>query len=318
MPANLTPQYQEAERRYKAAKSPEEKLEALEEMIAVIPKHKGTEKLQADLKKKLSQVRAEKETRKGPARRESISVAREGARQLALVGSPNCGKSLLIRRLTRATPEVADYPFTTRLPTPGMMSFENVRFQLIDLPPVSAEHMETWQPPILRSADAILWVINLSDDNLLESIDEVTTVLRAHRIELEAARTLVVANQSDAPGAAEREAIAREVLGASFQVHAISALQSSDQDLESFKRAVYDFLNVIRVFTRAPGKKVDLTSPYVLDKGSTVWDVAGKVHRDLQDKLKYARIWTPGKPDGIMVPRDHVLGDSDVVELHTE
>src|SRR5437762_1488373 len=116
MPANLTPQYMDAERRFKEAQSVTDKIAALEEMMATIPKHKGTEKLQADLKKKMSAFRKESEQAKKGGRRESFVVEREGARQLALAGCPNSGKSQLLRALTHATPEVAEYPYTTRMP----------------------------------------------------------------------------------------------------------------------------------------------------------------------------------------------------------
>src|SRR5215470_14649965 len=126
MPANLTPQYIEAEKRFKQAQSVQERIDALEEMMATIPKHKGTEKLQADLKKKMSALRKETEHQKKSGRRDSFVVEHEGARQLAMVGAPNSGKSCLLRALTNATPEVAEYPYTTRIPIPGMLVFENV------------------------------------------------------------------------------------------------------------------------------------------------------------------------------------------------
>ncbi|PYR90628.1 MAG: GTP-binding protein HSR1, partial [Acidobacteria bacterium] len=159
MPANLTPQYIEAEKRFKHAGSVEEKIAALEEMMATIPKHKGTEKLQADLKKKMSALRKETEHQKKSGRRDSFLVEREGARQLAMVGAPNSGKSCLLRALTNACPEVAEYPYTTRIPIPGMLVYENVRLQLVDLPPISREYTEPWVPQIIRNADAVLWIV---------------------------------------------------------------------------------------------------------------------------------------------------------------
>jgi small GTP-binding protein len=318
MPANLTPQYMEAEQRFKRAATVSEKMAALEEMMAVIPKHKGTEKLQADLKKKMSALRKESDQKKsaGGRRDSTFVVEREGARQLALTGAPNVGKSRLIRALTHATPEVADYPYTTRAPIPGMMVFENVRLQLVDLPPISAEYTESWTAQIIRNADAVLWVVDLSDDDVLEKLDETRRLLADAKLDLAEKRTLIVGNKSDASGATERETLLKEYIGASFPIATISASVATQDELESFKRIVYDFLGVVRVYTKVPGKKPDFEDPYVVPRGSTVVDVAEKVHRDFVERLKYAKIWGTGKTDGIMVPRDFVIGEGDVLELH--
>jgi len=306
----------EAERRFKQAGSLEEKVAALEEMMATIPKHKGTEKLQADLKKKMSALRKETEQHKKTGRRESFVVEREGARQLVLVGAPNSGKSQLVRILTHATPEVADYPYTTRIPIPGMLQFENARFQLVDLPPISPEYTEAWVPQIIRNADAVLWVVDLSDDDILERLDETAGFLTKAHTDLDGMKVLVVGNKNDAPGAADRLSFVTETQGGRFPSTTISAATASPKEIEAFKRLVYDFLDVVRVYTKAPGKKPDYNDPYVVARGSTVLDVAEKVHREFAESLKYARIWGEGKADGIMVPRDFVIGEGDVLELH--
>jgi hypothetical protein len=317
MPANLTPQYLEAEKRFKQAQSISEKIAALEEMMATIPKHKGTEKLQAELKKKMSVLRKEAEHSRKSGRRDSFVVEREGARQLALAGAPNAGKSRLVRALTNATTEVADYPYTTRVPVPGMLLFENVRLQLVDLPPISPEYTEPWVPQIIRNADAVLWVADLSDDDVLEKLEETRTLLANAHADLEKMKVLMVGNKNDAEGAEERAAIVREVYQERFPMTTISAAMASVEEIEQFKRVVYDFLDVVRVYTKPPGKKPDFTDPYVVARGSTVLDVAEKVHRDFVENLKYARIWGEGKADGIMVPRDFVVSEGDVLELHT-
>ncbi len=317
MPANLTPQYMDAEKRFKHAQSVPEKIAALEEMMATIPKHKGTEKLQADLKKKMSALRKESEHSKKTGRRETFVVEREGARQLALVGAPNSGKSQLVRALTHATPDVADYPYTTRTPIPGMLIFENVRLQLVDLPPISPEYTEAWVAQVIRNADAVLWIVDLSDDDILDRLEETRTFLVNAHVSLEDMKVLVVGNKNDSEGAEEREAIVREVHQNRFPMTTISAVTASSDGLERFKKVVYDFLDVVRVYTKAPGKKPDFTDPYVVARGGTVLDVAEKVHRDFVKDLKYARIWGEGKVDGIMVPRDFVISEGDILELHT-
>src|SRR5205823_10276613 len=174
---NLTPQYMDAEKRFKQAHSVEDKIAALEEMMSTIPRHKGTEKLQAELKKRMSVLRKESEQSKKSGKRESWVVEREGARQIALVGAPNSGKSQLLRALSHATPEVADYPYTTRIPIPGMLIFDNVRLQLVDLPPISPEYTESWVAQVIRNADAVLWIIDLSDDDILDRLEETRTLL---------------------------------------------------------------------------------------------------------------------------------------------
>jgi len=317
MPANLTPQYMDAEKRFKQAQTVADKVAALEEMMATIPKHKGTEKLQAELKKKMSALRKEAEQSKKGGRRESYVVDREGARQIALVGAPNAGKSQLLRFLTHAAPEVADYPYTTRVPIPGMMVFENVKLQLVDLPPISTEYTESWVPQVIRNADAVLWVIDLSDDDLLSRVEETRAFLANAHADLAQMQVLIVGNKTDDRGAAERESILRDVIQNQFRMTTISAGTASTADAEQFKRVVYDFLNVVRVYTKAPGKKPNLSDPYVVSRGSTVLDVAAKVHNDFVENLKYARIWGEGKADGIMVPRDFVISEGDVLELHT-
>jgi ribosome-interacting GTPase 1 len=311
MPANLTPQYMEAERRFKEATTVQEKIAAVEEMMATIPRHKGTEKLQAELKKKMSVLRKESETqRKSGSRRDFFVVEREGARQLALVGAPNAGKSQLLRTVTNATPDVAEYPYTTRTPIPGMMIFENVRLQLVDLPPISHEYTENWVAQVIRNADAALWIVDLSDDDLLERLPETERWLADAKVDLQKMKVLIVGTKTDTPGATERAGIVREIYEKRFPFIPFS------MGADGFKKIVYDFLDIIRVYTKAPGKKPDFEDPYVIPRGSRVLDVAEKVHRDFVDNLKYARLWSEGKPEGIMVPRDFVINEGDVLELH--
>ena len=172
MPANLTPVYREAEARFKAAVTREEKIAALEEMLRVIPKHKGTEHLQADLRSRLSKLRQEPK-KKGVAKGLSHKIPKEGAGQVTLVGAPNSGKSSLVKTLTHAKPEVADYPLTTLKATPGMMPFEDVGFQLIDLPPICHEHVEPWVYDLIRASDLVWLVVSIrSPLQGLEIVDE--------------------------------------------------------------------------------------------------------------------------------------------------
>lgn len=324
MPANLTPEYLAAEERFRQATTPQEKLAALEEMLATIPKHKGTEKMQADIKRRISKLTKETQKKKGTAKHKPFYyVEKEGAGQIALVGPPNSGKSQLLARLTNATPEIADYPFTTCVPLPGMMPFENVKIQLVDLPPVAQEFSEPWLFGIIRNADAALLVVDASHNDVLtqtEALLDWLEELNIHLIPPTAAeqergkRALVAATKADLPGAEENAEILRELLGDRLPLLAVST--QTGLNLELLKHQLYTMLGVIRVYTKAPGKPVDRTAPFVLKRGSTVVDAARHVHQDFVHKLKYARIWGSERFAGQMVHREHVLEDGDVVEFH--
>jgi ribosome-interacting GTPase 1 len=332
MPANLTPQYNQAEQELRQLTAPADRLEKLREMYRLLPKHKGTEKLQAELKQKISRAshdvddarHAGKKAGHGP----SFRVPHEGAGQVVLVGAPNAGKSALLRALTRAHPEVAPYPFTTRAPQPGMMETHDVQVQLVDLPPVTADYLEPWQPGLIRSADACLLVVDLGDDDALDATDAALARLAGTRTELVGElpfdvddetishiRTTLVATKLDADGARDRLELAREWFAGRFPIVAASA--ETREGLDSVARAAYDQLGIIRIFTKVPGKPVDRSRPLTVPQGSTVDDLARSIHRELSDTLKFARIWGTGVFDGQTVRRDHELHEADVVELHT-
>ena len=328
MAVNLTPSYMEADEAYKKAKTPEEKLEFLRKMWVLVPKHKASEKLQAQLKTKIRDAREAVETKK-TAKKGGVSykVPRQGAGTYVLLGGPNAGKSRLLSRVTRATPEVAPYPFTTREPIVGMMEWEDVKIQLIDLPPITADFLEGYLSSIVRNADAALLMVDLGDDDgpfavetVVERLKESKTHLVGTRnfeeedLSVEEIRTILVANKIDADGAADRLDILREMIGERFPIQVIAAEPS--QGLEELKAAMYRTLELIRVYTKMPGKPPDMTSPYTCPIGSSVVEMAAQVHGDFAEKLKSARVWGQGVFDGQAVKRDHVLSDKDVVELH--
>jgi ribosome-interacting GTPase 1 len=329
MAVNLTPQYLEAEAEYKRAQTAEERLACLKKMWALVPKHKASEKLQAELKTRMSEAREEVERERKHPKKTGVSykIPRQGAGQVILAGGPNAGKSRLLTRLTRATPEVAPYPFTTREPHAGMMEWEDVRVQLIDTPPITADYLEGYLSSMVRAADGCVLVVDLGDDDgpfaaeaVVERLAQVKTVLtgqpppEADDPSVHHAKTLLAANKLGAAGAADRLEVVRELYGQRFPLHALDA--ESGEGLEGLRTAVYRSLNVIRVYSKKPGKPPDRESPFTCPAGSTVQQMAELVHRDFAGKLKSARVWGTGVFDGQTVTRDHVLHDKDVVELH--
>lgn len=313
MPANLSPEYLEAEREYREARTPAEKIAALERMLATIPKHKGTEKLQADIKRRLSQTRKEAQQKKGGAHTVPFyQVEREGAGQAVLIGPPNAGKSQLVARLTNARPEVAAYPFTTRMPTPGMMYFEDVQIQLVDLPPIAPEFTEPWLPQALRYAHLGVLVVDVNDPAVLDQIEYVEQRLDGWRVRRPA---LLVANKGDLPEARGNFVALEELVGERYRCLLVSA--ETGEGLDRFRRAVFDALELVRVYTKAPGKKPDLTAPFIAHRGDTVVDVARMVHKDFAEKMKFARLYRlDGDRDGIMVERTYLVQDRDILEFH--
>lgn len=326
MPANLTPEYLQAEREYKQARTAQERLEALRKMLATVPKHKGTEKLQADIKRRISKLN-EQIQKSGRRKGFAISVPKEGAGQVALVGAPNVGKSQLVAALTHATPEVAPYPFTTRAPYPAMMPFENVQVQLVDLPPLCSEHTEPWIAGIVRTADAALIVIDLTCPDPLEQVEETLRLLAQCKIKPVAGEArfdpwasvvekqcMLVANKLDGPQAPATFSVLQELYGAEYPMHAVSAAQGDG--LEELRRAIFGMLKVMRVYSKPPGKEPDLSRPFVLKQQTNLLEFANLVHHDFGQRLRFARVWGKGKFDGQRVTKEYLLQDGDVVELH--
>jgi ribosome-interacting GTPase 1 len=340
MPANLSPEYKAAEAAYRKAREPRERLDGLREMLRTIPKHKGTERLQADIKARIKELSDEIDTvrRGGGHGGPALVVHPEGAAQIALIGPPNAGKSLLHARLTGSGAHDAPYPFTTQFPQPGMMPFEDIHIQLVDLPAVASEHPVGWMQAALQSADAALLVVDLAEPSCVEQIEDVHAVLRTKQVTLTerwdapstalddepasegdpfalALPTLLVVNQCDriADVDAELEAF-REVSGVRYPALAVSA--STSHGLSEIGAALFRLLGLVRVYTKTPGHAADKTRPFTLRRGQTVRDVARQVHKDLERTLRYARIWGHSGFDGQQVGAEHVLADRDIVELH--
>ena len=327
MPANLTPQYLEAEANFKQAKTTPEKIKALEIMMAIIPKHKGTEKIRAQLKSRMAKLKEELQKRPTIGRAEqAYTIKREGAAQVVLLGLPNSGKSSLFSQVTHAFSEVAEYPFTTQKPIPGMMKFENIQIQLVDTPPIQLDHTEPGLSNLIRNADALLLVIDLTQDPVFQ-MEILQEELKQMRIEivgkgpirsLEAGwasqKALLLGNKCDISNAMTAYGIFEARFKDTFSILPISAKEG--MNCEELKKEVYQLLDIIRVYTKAPGGEPELKEPVVLKKGSNVGDVALSIHKDFFAKLRYAKIWGSGKFDGQMVKRDFLVNEGYVIELH--
>jgi ribosome-interacting GTPase 1 len=326
MPANLTPEYKRAEERYRTAKSPEERLDALEEMLRVVPKHKGTDGLQGDLKARISKLRKQPASKSGKSTF-SHMIPREGAGQVALVGPPNAGKSALVAALTRATPEVADYPFTTREATPGMMRLDRIAIQLLDLPALSRQHVEPWVFDLVRLAD-LCWIV-VDGRWPIEGLDEMLAILADRHIGLRPAGddlsvrdlervvrpALLVVTGFDRTEVGESLDTLDELLGHRWPICAVSTVTGAG--LDALPRRTFDALRIIRVYTKQPGKPIDPNgTPFALPLGATVEDLAVRIHKDLLANMTFARAWGANVFDGQTVHRDHVLSDGDIVEIH--
>lgn len=326
MPTNLPPDYYEVEKRYREAQFPAEKIALLEEMYSLVPKHKGTDHLRADLRRQLARLKEDAQSQKKHGGHQSLYyVEKEGAGQVALVGATNTGKSALVAALTHARPEVSPAPFSTWRPMPGMLAIDNIQVQLIDTPPLDRQISEPGLYDLLRRVDLLLIVVDIQADPLAQ-LEETLSLLVEHRIaplELKGRYsakermlflpTLVVANKTDDASLDELFALFCDLFEGECPVLAVSA--ASGRNFEQLKQLLFDKLNIIRVYARPPGKEPDLERPFVLKKGSTIDDLAQKVHRDFFEKLKSARVWGSAAFAGQMVQRDYVLQDGDIVEL---
>ncbi|MFO7941235.1 MAG: TGS domain-containing protein [Bacillota bacterium] len=344
MPANLSADYMEAEERWRRASEPKEKLAALHDMLSTIPKHKGTEKMQGDIKRRIAKLRDQMESKKssGGKKKPAWVVDRQGAGQILIAGPPNSGKSALVGSLTNAEPEVADYPFSTTLPDPAMMeTAAGVQIQLVDLPPLHVEMSPPWLAELFRTADAVVLLLDLSDDDILTQTEAAFDYLVDRNIVPEYARvpegtdelvgsddpaqgylhpTLVVGSKADDDGSELRLELLREMWKESgYPRLPFLKVSTYDRDtLERLREVLWIVLDKIRVYTRPPGRDPELSTPFVLPRGSTVLDLAYAIHKDVGAGFRYARAWGNETFDAQKVGKDYILTDGDILEIHTD
>ncbi|MCS7249964.1 MAG: 50S ribosome-binding GTPase [candidate division WOR-3 bacterium] len=324
MPANLPPQYFEVEEKYRQARTIEEKLYYLKEMLAVVPKHKGTEKLQKEIKTKISKLRKELGKKPKISRTVWYHFEKQGAGQIAVFGSPNSGKSSLVKLLTNANTEIAEYPFSTKTPIAGMMRYENIQIQLIDCPPLKP-NLPPWYFHLLRSADVLLYLFDLSQDSLLEECEENFKILEEGKVnifkkdEANYKKIIFCGNKLDCENSDFRynlflEFIRNYLPNEELKIIAISVKEK--KNIEDLKRLLFESLEIIRVYTKPPGKPPELEEPIILKKNSNVLEAAKALHKDFYRNLKYARLWDNKNFFGQRVEKNHILKDGDIIEFH--
>ena len=325
MPANLTPEYFKAEQWFRSAATNEEKILALERMLAVMPKHKGTDHLKADLRRKLSKLKDVATQKKVGKHVDIFHVPRSGAGQIVLLGAPNRGKSSILAAMTNAKVNVADFPFATSGPVPGMMAFEDVPIQLVDMPPITADYSAPGQVGTYRNCDLIAIVIDLSADvgeqmqiclDFLESRSLlIGSETPAHDQQGNALgkKAFCICTKSDI---AKPNALQALKQSCKYPFAFVEISTTTGEGLEELSKSFFKLLGIIRIYAKPPGKPADMTEPFTLPVGSTVMDLAMAVHRQLAEKLRYAKIWGTGVYDGQNAQRNHVLNDKDIIELH--
>ncbi len=330
MPANLPPQYYEEEKKLRTAKTILEKIEIYENLLSIMPKHKGTNRLEGDIKRKIAKLKDEflKSKSSGGKRTNIFHIEKEGSAQVVIIGEPNVGKSSLLLKLTNATPQIADYPFTTKIPQPGMMNYNNVQIQLIDTPPYTREEIPGWLSDIVRRADAVILVVDLSKDDIIEQIECCIEMFHRKRIAFVKEETsveqkeiglvfkplLIIGNKSDIIDINEMKKILNELYNDKHKIIFSSNMDDNDGDV--IKENIFKLVNLIRIFTKQPGKEPDLEIPFTIKNGSKLSDLGALIHKDFEEKMKFARVWGKGKFDAQRVHKNYILQDGDIVEFH--
>lgn len=342
MSANLTPQFHKAKEEYHRSSTNEEKLVALEEMLRTIPKHKGTDKMQANIKTQLSKVKSEAKKQSNKSKQKPFwIIERQGAARIVLVGPPNTGKSQFLLSISNAATKVAPYPYTTQKPIPGMAVHKNIQLQIIDLPPFTT-NSPSWIMEIIRTSDLVLIFLDTSSDSILSQLETLSEALISNNLKLlsplvindyeeesdfiedadlfadpNSRKAIIIANKCDKQSFSELFDIFLEfleMLEIDLPIHNISAKENLY--IDSLFDNILDYLEIISAYTKAPGEEPNYNEPVALRKGATLTDLAMIIHKDFANKLKFARVWGPSTFDGQKVSKDYVICNQDVVEFN--
>ena len=300
MPANLPPQYHTTEAKLKEAKAPEEKISIYEELLSIVPKHKGTENLQKDLKTKIAKLRKILRSKKKTKKELLYVVKKEGAAQVVITGPPNSGKSSLLNALTNARAKIGKYLFTTKIPQPAMMPYEDILIQLVDTPPITKDFSPGWLKELIKTANGVLLVFDITepvDSYLIEEIKRLNK------------KIILVGNKIDLIENIPNLAFLQE-----SKIREVSCVKKIG--LETLKQEIFNLAEIVRVYTKSPNRETDFAHPFTLAKDSKLLDLAQEIHYDLAEKFKYARLFRKDLRKPIIVGKEYVLQDKDVIEIH--
>ncbi len=301
MPINASYEYFTAEKEYLNAKTTEEKIHTLEELIRVAPKHKGSENLLAELKLRLKKLKEKSEKiKKSSSGKKGI---RKDGFQCVLIGFPNSGKSSLLSKLTNANPRISEFPFTTRAPEIGTMDYFGVKAQIIEIPSIGSENFDS---SIVNTADCVIIVLeNLSQ---LEKIKE--------HLKRTLGKKIIVINKSDLLNETEKRKLQETI--SSKKINGLLISSITNENINNLKEKIFLSMSAIRVYTKEPGKEKS-PIPIVLPKNSSIKEVAEKILKGFSLKIKLTRLTGPsGKFPNQKVGLAHTLKDLDTIEFHTK
>lgn len=296
MPINASPEYYKAYAEYLNAKTLEERIRRLEEVIRQAPKHKSSEVLLAQLRLRLSKLKKESETKskKGGGKK---GIKKTGDAQMIILGTENSGKSLLLSRITNANPEISELPFTTIKPEIGTLDLDGLKVQIIEMP----ANADSESFSLVHGANLLL-ILTKS----LKEIIKWTKLISEKRIRTK--KIFVFNNKED---------LEDEELKKIRNLKNISEISlKDDKNIKELKERIFENLDLIRIYTKEPGKEKS-SVPMILEKGATIYDMAEKIHKEYPKRFLNAKIWgKSAKFGGQIVGIGHKLEDKDIVELH--
>lgn len=301
MPINASYEYLNAEKVYLNAQTLDEKITALEDMLRVVPGHKGAENLRAELRSRLKKLLEKKEKSKKVGKSSLKGIRKEGY-QVVLLGLPNSGKSSLLTKLTNAHPKISQNPFTTKAPGLGTMDYQGAKAQIVDLPSIGSEFFDIG---IVNTADLIIIVLDK-----LEDLDKVK-----QHISKVYGKIVLVINKSDLLSDNELRKLEEKIKSRRANALIIS---SSGYNIDKLKETIFQAMNIIRVYMKEPSKPAS-NIPAVLPFNSSVKDVAESIHKGFSLKVKEIRLTGPSsKFPNQRVGLSHILKDRDIIEFHTK